>query len=224
MIMTIFALLLVGAKLIMQVAAATVIAVSGMMSQVTAAIAAGFSGTYNPTNWTFLNTGGSTNGYVNPTGAPSSILLVGGNSGSYTFGETNYTIAVAGDGTWSFDWSYSNAGSPGFDIGGYTINGSNYYLTDSSFDSGSVSISVYSGDVIGFQVQSFDNYTAGAPGFLTISNFLAPEAVPYEFSPGLGLLLLGVGWGAVNLCQFVKKPRSFVNLQALSNDEEDKAA
>ena len=224
MVMTIFALFLIGAKWMVRFAAATVIAVSAIISQVSASFAIGFSGSYDPANWTFLNTGASTNGSVDPSSAPSSITLTGGSSG-YGSGATNYTVVVATSGTWSFDWNYSSTDISNYDTANFLLNGSPTFLaTNNSQGGSSVSIPVNLGDTIGFQVFSADN--SYGPGVLTVSNFMAPEVeVPFEFSPGLGLLLLGGGWGAVNLRQFVKR-RSFVNLQDLAerDEEEDKAA
>lgn len=204
MVMVIFALFLVEAKWIVRVAAATVMAVSVFATQVTEAFAAGFAGSYAPANWTFINTGGSTDGTVDPSGAPSSIALTGGDSGFGGTGTTNYTVVVPISGTWSFDWSYSSADTDDNDIASFLLNGAPTFLADNaSQGNGSTSMAVNASDTIGFRVFSLDN--GQGSGVLTISNFLAPEAVPYEFSPSLGLLLLGVGWGAVNLRQFVKR-------------------
>jgi hypothetical protein len=226
MLMTIFALFLIGAKWMMRVAAATVIAVSAIVSQVSEAFAAGFAGAYNPANWTLLNTGGTTNGAIDTSSVPNSITLIGGYSGGYSgYGTTNYTIAVGASGTWSFDWNYSSADISNYDGAKFLLNGSTTFLANNASQGGSsVSIPVNLGDTIGFQIYSADN--GYGPGVLTVSNFLAPDVeVPFEFSPGLGLLLLGGGWGAVNLRQFVKR-RSFVNLQDRSerDEDEDKAA
>lgn len=148
-----------------------------------AAAKADFSGPYAPPNWTFENTGTS-NGFVNTSGAPASITLTGGNSGSGA-GDTNFTIAAVASGLLSFNWSYSSSDSLSYDTGNFLLNGSPTFLANNSGGSGMFSIPLTSGDVFGFNVHSMDN--AFGPGVLTVSNFNAP--VPE--SSTLALFALG---------------------------------
>jgi hypothetical protein len=145
-----------------------------------------FSGYYAPPNWTFQNTGGSTDGFVDTSGAPASIRLVGGNSGSGTLGDTNFTIAAAASGTLTFHWSYFSIDSGPFDAAYFLLNGAPTFLADNGHQgSGDFSIALTSGNVFGFRVESLDN--VAGPGELTISNFNAP--VPEGST--LSLLALG---------------------------------
>lgn len=131
-----------------------------------------FSGPYAPANWTFMNTGGSTDGNVNTSGAPASITLTGGNSGSLTSGTTNFTIAAVASGMLSFDWNYSSSDSSSYDVGNFLLNGTPTFLANNNGGSGTFTIALNAGDVFGFQVFSQDNQLG--PGVLTIANFSAP--------------------------------------------------
>jgi hypothetical protein len=133
---------------------------------------ADFSGPYAPANWTFTNTGGSTDGSVNTAGAPVSISLTGGNSGSGTSGTTNFTIAAVASGMVSFDWNYTSADTGSYDIGNFLLNGTPTFLANNNGGSGTFTIAVNAGDIFGFQVFSQDN-SFGA-GTLTVANFSAP--------------------------------------------------
>lgn len=147
-------------------ATATIAAVA-----IPAAARADFSGPYAPPNWTFGNTGGS-DGNVNTAGAPASITLTGGNSGSGTSGETNFTIAAVASGMVSFNWSYTSTDSSSYDTGNFLLNGVPTFLANNDGGSGTFSMALSAGNVFGFNVHSEDNI-AGA-GVLTISNFVAP--------------------------------------------------
>jgi hypothetical protein len=158
------------------------------------AITTGFQSEYAPANWTFTNS--NADGSVNTAGAPNSISLTGGNDNSGNFGTTSYTIAAAGTGTVSFNWLYTTPDS-GFDSLVRLLNGVETFLSSNNGGSGIDSFAVNAGDIFGFRIVTSDN-TSGA-GTGTISNFSAPsapDAVPFEFSPTLGLMLLGVGYGA----------------------------
>ena len=129
-----------------------------------------FSGPYAPANWTFTNTGTS-NGNVNTSGAPASIILTGGNSGGGS-GTTNFTIAAVASGMLTFDWNYSSTDSGSYDIGNFLLNGTPTFLANNNGGSGTFSIAVNAGDIFGFQVFSQDN--SFGPGVLTVANFSAP--------------------------------------------------
>jgi hypothetical protein len=134
---------------------------------------ADFSGPYAPGNWTFQNTGGSTDGSVDTSGAPASITLTGGNSQSGTPGDTNFTIAAVASGLVSFHWSYSSIDSGTYDSGNFLLNGTPTFLADNGTQgSGDFSTTLSAGNVFGFNVHSADNLFG--PGVLTISNFSAP--------------------------------------------------
>ncbi|HEV3148353.1 MAG TPA: PEP-CTERM sorting domain-containing protein [Chthoniobacterales bacterium] len=149
-------------------ATATIAAVA-----IPAAAKADFSGPYAPANWTFQNTGGSTDGSVDTSGAPASITLTGGNSQSGTPGDTNFTIAAVASGLVSFHWSYSSIDTGTYDSANFLLNGKPTFLADNgSQGSGDFSITLSNGDIFGFNVHSVDNNFG--PGVLTISNFDAP--------------------------------------------------
>jgi hypothetical protein len=120
--------------------------------------------------------------------------LTGGDNQSEGFGATDYTIAAVADGTLSFDWSYSTLEvDPVFDPFLFLLNG-NTQLSDNdggSTQSGSFSTSLLSGETFGFQIATSDNLFGAAN--VTISNFdITP--VPFEFSPVLGVGVLGGLW------------------------------
>jgi hypothetical protein len=147
---------------------------------------ADFSGYYAPGNWTLTNSGGSTNGFVDTSGAPASITLHGGSSGSGTLGDTDFTIAAAASGTLSFHWSYFSTDTGTYDAAYFLLNGVPTFLADNgSQGSGDFSIALAAGNTFGFRVESLDNLFGD--GELTISNFVAPVPEPST----LALLALG---------------------------------
>lgn len=154
--------------------------------------AIGFSGAYDPANFTLTNS--NADGSVNTSGAPASISLTGGNNNSDAVGSTTYTALAAAAGTVSFNWSYTTPDGPSFDPFGYVVNGGFTVLTDPSGlrnQTGTTSFSVIAGDTFGFQSRTTDNLF-GAPT-TTISNFSAPDAtaVPFEFEATGGFLVVG---------------------------------
>jgi len=162
-------------------ATATIAAVA-----IPAAAKADFSGPYAPANWTFQNTGGSTDGSVDTSGAPASITLTGGNSQSGTPGDTNFTIAAVASGPLNFHWSYFSTDSGTYDSAYFLLNGVPTFLADNgSQGSGNFSIALTSGNIFGFRVHTADNLFGD--GELTVSNFNAP--VPEGST--LSLLALG---------------------------------
>jgi hypothetical protein len=150
------------------------LATAGLAAVAMPAVAkADFSGPYAPPNWTFQNTGGSTDGSVDTSGAPASITLTGGNSQSGTAGDTNFTIAAVASGLVSFNWTYSSVDTGTYDSGNFLLNGTPTFLADNGHQgSGTFSIALSGGDVFGFNVHSMDNLAG--PGVLTISDFSAP--------------------------------------------------
>ncbi len=79
-----------------------------------------FSGPYAPPNWTFNSNGGS--GSVYTASAPVSISLTGNDNGMIAI-NTDYTIAAAASGAWSFDWEYITTDKGTFDSAYHLING-----------------------------------------------------------------------------------------------------
>jgi hypothetical protein len=157
---------------------------------------ADFSGPYTPSNWTFSN--GSQDGSVDTSGAPASITLTGANNGVAGVinpVNTDFTIAAAGTGPWSFDFVWQNPDidpieGPNFDFGGFLLNGVFTPYGGASTSGSQTPIAVNAGDIIGFRVNCTD--CAIDPGVLTISNFSAPVGVVSTPEPGT-LILMALG-------------------------------
>jgi len=157
----------------------------------------GFSGAYEPDNWTLTNS--NADGNVNTALAPNSITLTGGDNGGDDGGDnsgtTDYTIAAVADGTLSFAWNYTSLDQDGpqFDPFLFLLNGTTQLSDDGggSTQLGNFSISLLTGETFGFRIATVNNLRGGAN--VTISNFdITP--VPFEFSPVLGLGVLGGVW------------------------------
>ncbi len=179
----------------------------------------GFSGIFDPSNWTEFTEG---NGFVDESNAPDSISVIGSDAsigcGGIENGEsasndgllgarnhdnencvTDYTIPLPCDGTVSFDWSNENSqeGSE-FDPPGYLVNGAFTTLIHDDVDSDSQNVAVQQGDIFGFRVDATDD-TFG-PGVLDISNFHGPQCeVGGEFLPidSAALVLAGLQTSAI---------------------------
>lgn len=144
----------------------------------------GFSGPYVPANWTFSTEGDGTGSSVDPAGAPGSIEITGPDGGipDISTGEAPgaglYTIAAAGTGTVSFDWSLV-IGEFEFsafdDPFGYVLNGTPFQLSDDSLgdQNDTFSFAVNSGDLFGFYVATTTSQFGAST--VTISNFSAPS-------------------------------------------------
>ncbi|MCW5776545.1 MAG: hypothetical protein KIS87_08915 [Phycisphaeraceae bacterium] len=146
-----------------------------------------FSGYYAPANWNYVTPG---NSYVDVSGAPNSVMVVGNDDGSGSSANTDMTITVPVGGNWKFDWSYASTDSGNYDRAYYLLNGNQFFLAqnDSGVKSGSATIPVNPGDVIGFRVFSADSVFG--PGYLTIREFSAPIPAPGALAlAGLGGLL-----------------------------------
>jgi VCBS repeat-containing protein len=142
-----------------------------------ASAASGFAGDYDPTNWTLTNT--NADGFVNTSGAPGSIMLVGGDNNSFSAGNTDYTIPVACGGTISFDWTYQSfdIDGPLFDPAGYLVNGAFAQLSNSggpNVQGGTTFVAVADGDSFGFRIHTVDNIF-GRGAFTTITNLQTPD-------------------------------------------------
>ncbi len=147
-----------------------------------------FTGAFAPSEWT-LETFGD-NAFIQQHDA-NTLVYVGPDASSSVGEFSEYFVTVPGDGTISFDWSWSGQpGLPdadGLDAGGWFTDGlGGTTLSDViGSDSGSVGpVGVFVGETFGFVVDSADGF--GGPGTLTITNF--------RYVPGGGAVsLLGVG-------------------------------
>ena len=171
---------------------ATVGAAVVTLGAVDSAQAFGFTGAYAPSNWTLSNN--NTNGYVNTSNAPSSISIIGGDTGSGEPGQTTYTTTALIGGLLSFNWSYGTADvdGPAFDPFGFVLNGAFTQLTNSSGpngQSGAFSTTLAQGDIFGFGINTTDNIVGS--GNATISDFATPVPEPVST---LGML---IGTGAM---------------------------
>ena len=138
------------------------------------AAAVGFSGDYDPSNWT-TTLSPLSDGSVDTTNAPTDITITGPDNNLQLPSFISYTISAPSSDTVSFDWQYSTTDYlAGADSFGYLINGSQTQLTDdqTALPSGSTIFSVASGDIFGFYVASTDG-DFGA-GIATVSNFSGP--------------------------------------------------
>jgi hypothetical protein len=144
-----------------------------------------FSGNYSPSKFTTTLTPGA-NGSVNASGAPASITITGSNDAldnpSTTPMNVDYTARAASSGILKFDWTYRTNDSdsdPQYDPAGVLINGVFTQLTNSTPNlinqSGSYSVAVTTGAIIGFRISAIDNIFGNAT--FTISNFSAPASV-----------------------------------------------
>jgi hypothetical protein len=150
----------------------------------------GFQGPYDPANWTLTTNGG--NGSVDTSGAPTSITLIGSDTGSGIQIFTDYTTLAVGDGLVSFSWDYITFdGAPNWDPFGYLLGGTFTQLTDDSgplSQSGSASFSVLAGQTFGFWVVTVDDVQGRAQS--TISSFEV-AAVPEPGTWAAAALLAG---------------------------------
>jgi hypothetical protein len=133
----------------------------------------GFSGDYDPSNWTTTLSTGS-DGSVDTTNAPNDITITGPNNLQASSSIT-YTTNATSFGLVNFEWLYTTTDTtPGQDSFGYLLNGAKTLLTDdqTSSPSGTTSFSVVSGDNFGFYVDSTDGDFGAA--IATIYNFSGP--------------------------------------------------
>jgi hypothetical protein len=169
---------------------------AGLLSSAGTAQAAivGFQGPYDPANWTLTPNGG--NGSVDTSGAPTSITLVGSDTGSNIgLRFTDFTTLAVGDGLVSFSWDYEtfDNGGPGEDPFGYLLEGNYTQLSDNGgamVQSGSASFSVLAGQTFGFRVVTVDDLWG--PAQSTISSFeVGSAAVPEPGTWSAAALLAG---------------------------------
>ena len=148
---------------------------------------ASFVGPYQVSNWTLQNQ--SADGSVDLSGAPSSIVLTGGDDGSGNSGFTSWTIAAADSGTVSVNWHYATSDvSAAQDPFNYILEGTVVPVFDSpvlSSASGILSFNVKAADTFGFQINTLDNLFGR--GVVTLSNFDVSPAVPEPSTTGLAV-------------------------------------
>jgi len=164
-----------------------------------------FSGYYAPENWltTHLPNAPTDQGSMDFDLAPVSITLIGSDTepATATFSALVFSIVAPASGTFSFNWAYTtnDSGGPGgppllwpfYDPASYVVNTQTQLTVDEGlqFQSGSISVLVSQGDVIGFRIDSVDNFAGNAT--LTITNFMAPIPEPASVAL-MSLGLLGV--------------------------------
>lgn len=150
-----------------------------------------FVGDYAPGKFTLFNS--NADGFA-VLGAGGSLVFTGGNNGTGLPGFTDFTIAALSSGVVSFDWMYTSADEPGFDLAGYLTAGSVHFLADSP-NGGSISFNIAANQVFGFRIGTEDN--THEPGVLTISNFIAPTATSVPEPSYISLCPLGFALAAL---------------------------
>jgi hypothetical protein len=119
---------------------------------------------------TYTLTGGNTGGNMDIGGSGSTLLST---TAQNSF---NYTGS----------WSYSSVDEPGFDTGGYFLNGTYNFLSSTTGQSGTFSFAVTQGDSYGFYVNTTDNVLGAG-----VLSFSGPSAAgPGGAAPDVGVGLL----------------------------------
>jgi hypothetical protein len=155
---------------------------------------AAFTGDYALNRFLLTNT--NADGSVATPDGGLSIVLTGGNNGSGLAGTTDLVAAATGAGTVQFQYSYSALDFPGFDFGGYLLDGAFSRLADIDGQSGTALFTVTPGRSFGFRVGTMDN--TGEPGILTISNFSAPSGTGSSVpEPGTAPMMLVLAGAAI---------------------------
>lgn len=156
----------------------------------------GFVQGYSIANWALTNS--NADGFIDTAAAPASIALTGGNNGSGTSGNTDYTTTIPATTTLSFNWNYSTGDGAQFDIPRVVINGAETNMTGfdtggSDFQSGTMSVSVTAGDTFAFRMHSTDNVFGAAT--VTISNFQYSAAPTLLWTATNGGTIVGANNG-----------------------------
>ena len=122
---------------------------------------ADFSGDYDPSNWSSICSPDC--GSVQVGGAPTSIVLIGSDTGFEGASEFRYEIKALNGGTLKFDWQYvslDTSGDPAVDFADAHVNSTTLSLLNvfgASTQSGTFTGNVTTGDFIGFKLQTMDN-------------------------------------------------------------------
>lgn len=162
-------------------------------------------GTYG--NFTLSETGVAPDGCVSSPDT-NTLILIGPNDGSGAPGSTTFSIPSAGTGWFQFNYIFNTANDPTFESAGYLIGGTYTQLANSDGQSSSVAVQVLSGQIIGFQMRSFDD--TGGAGMLTVTNFSAPNGAANNVPEPGGLKTLGVcaiAWLILSLRKSVRVRR-----------------
>lgn len=163
-----------------------------------------FTGNFAVSNFGLTND--NADGSVNLSNAPTSITLTGGNNQSFDLGTTTFSITSPESGTLNFAWNYlsmETAMTSFADSFIFLFNGTSIQLTDdfgAVNQSGTFTIAIGIGDTFGFEILTADNL--GGSASVTVSQNGVP--VPFEFSPLLGLSVVG---GLFAAKKFMKKAR-----------------
>lgn len=151
-----------------------------------------FAGPFAPENWTQLKTGFVTNGSVDVSNAPTSIILNGsddGGSPSEDPSSVDFTIKALYTGIVTFSWVFNTTDIPAFDPFQWFLNDNPLTLSNSDGQSGTSIFNVNAGDIFGFRQHSVDSSYGAAS--TTISNF-SFEATDISAVPEpSGILVLG---------------------------------
>jgi len=134
----------------------------------------GFTGDFDPANWTIDTNGGG--GSVDVSGAPANVSMLSSDNGNT--GDTEFCIAVPADGAIAFEWSYITNDISGsfWDPFGYTVNGVFVQLTiDGVTDpqSGLSMVNLSAGDEFCFVQATVDGVLGSAT---TISDMFMYES------------------------------------------------
>jgi hypothetical protein len=116
------------------------------------------------------------------------LVFTGPNDGSGESGYTDYVATLATSGIFQFDWAFATLDKPNYELAGYLIDGVFTELAAANGETGSVTVPVFAGSSVGFEMQTVDN--SGGPGILTVSDLAAPDPLVLSApEPGsLGLM------------------------------------
>ncbi len=143
----------------------------------------GFTGPYAFDNWTQMIGG---DGSI-VDGSPSSVTLIGSDTGSGNAVDVDFTIVSVDTGFVSFSWTWTNSDSSSYDFAQWLQNGMVITLTGASPSAGGQALfPIQAGDVIGFRVYSDDDMFGR--GTLAITDF-ATSSIPEPST--LSLMILG---------------------------------
>ena len=123
---------------------------------------AGFIGDYGLARFTLTNAEADGTAVTPDNGL--SLILTGGNNGSYKSGSTTLTVSATGNGWVKFNYLYTSLDLPSFDYAGYLNGGQFTWLADTTGQSGTVLFPVLAGQTFGFAVGTADNtFEPGVP-------------------------------------------------------------